>query len=56
MIVSHRLSAIRRADRIIVLDQGRITATGSHAQLVHDGGYYAEAVQLQAVTEALDAA
>jgi ATP-binding cassette subfamily B protein len=56
LIVSHRLSAVRRADQIIVLDQGRIAAAGSHDALLRAGGYYAETVQLQAVTEALDAA
>jgi ATP-binding cassette subfamily B protein len=56
LIVSHRLSALRRADRILVLERGRIAALGSHEQLVREGGYYAETVQLQAVTEALDAA
>ena len=56
LIVSHRLSALRRADRILVLDRGRIAAMGSHEHLVRRGGYYAETVQLQAVTEALDAA
>ncbi len=56
LIVSHRLSAVRRADRIIVLDQGRIAAAGSHDDLLRAGGYYAETVQLQTVTEAIDAA
>jgi ATP-binding cassette subfamily B protein len=56
LIVSHRLSAVRRADRIIVLDQGRIAAAGPHDDLLRAGGYYAETVQLQAVTEAIDAA
>lgn len=56
LIVSHRLSALRRADRIIVLQRGRITAEGDHDRLVADGGYYAETVQMQAITEALDAA
>jgi ATP-binding cassette subfamily B protein len=56
LIVSHRLSALRRADRIVVLDRGRITASGPHEQLVREGGYYADTVQLQALTEALDAA
>jgi ATP-binding cassette subfamily B protein len=56
VIVSHRLSALRRANQIIVLDQGRITAGGTHDDLVRAGGYYAETFQLQAVTETLNAA
>jgi ATP-binding cassette subfamily B protein len=56
LIATHRLSAIRRADRIIVLQRGRIVAAGNHDDLVRDGGYYAETAQMQAVTEALDAA
>ena len=56
LIVSHRLSAIRRADRTIVLNQGRIVSVGNHDQLVRLGGYYADTVRMQAVTEALDAA
>jgi len=56
LIASHRLSALRRADRIIVLQRGRITAAGDHDRLMADGGYYAETVQMQAITEALNAA
>ena len=56
LIVSHRLSAIRRADRIVVLNRGRIVASGDHDRLLRESDYYAETVQLQSVTEALDAA
>ncbi|MBC2735532.1 MAG: ABC transporter ATP-binding protein [Desulfobacteraceae bacterium] len=56
LIATHRLSAIRRADQIIVLQRGRIVAAGTHDDLVDKGGYYAETAQMQAVTEALDAA
>jgi ATP-binding cassette subfamily B protein len=56
LIATHRLSAIRRADQIIVLQRGRIVAAGTHDDLVRNGGYYAETAQMQAVTEALDAA
>ena len=56
LIVSHRLSAIRRADRIIVLDRGRIVASGDHDHLLRESDYYAATVQMQTVTEALDAA
>jgi ATP-binding cassette subfamily B multidrug efflux pump len=56
LIVSHRLSAIRRADRIVVLNRGRIVASGDHERLLRESDYYAETVQMQRVTEALDAA
>ncbi len=41
IIVAHRLSAVRQADRILVLDQGRIVEQGSHRQLLERGGLYA---------------
>jgi ABC-type multidrug transport system fused ATPase/permease subunit len=46
--VSHRFSTVRMADLIIVLDQGRIAATGDHASLIRAGGLYAELYELQA--------
>jgi ATP-binding cassette subfamily B protein len=47
-VVAHRLSTIRNADRIVVLDEGRIAEIGPHAQLLRDGGAYAglQAAQL----------
>ena len=46
--VSHRFSSVRTADRIYVMQQGRITEAGSHAELMALGGHYAELFSLQA--------
>jgi ATP-binding cassette subfamily B protein len=48
LLVSHRFSTVRMADLIVVLDQGRIAAAGSHADLMRSGGLYAELYELQA--------
>ncbi|NCT55935.1 ABC transporter ATP-binding protein [bacterium] len=47
IIISHRFSTVRNADRIIVLDNGKIVEEGSHAQLIAKGGMYKEAYDLQ---------
>jgi len=46
-IIAHRLSTVEQADRIIVLDGGRIAESGSHAQLLAHGGLYAQLHRLQ---------
>ena len=48
LLVSHRFSTVRMADLIVVLDHGRITASGDHASLIRAGGLYAELYELQA--------
>jgi len=47
LIVAHRLATVKKADRIVVFDQGRIVATGSHDALVAEGGLYARLARLQ---------
>jgi ATP-binding cassette subfamily B protein len=48
ILVSHRFSTVRLADRIYVLEHGRVTEAGSHAELVARGGTYARMYELQA--------
>ncbi|MBQ5947748.1 ABC transporter transmembrane domain-containing protein [Massilia sp. ST3] len=47
IIIAHRLATVQRADRIVVLDEGRIVEAGSHAELVAMGGVYANLAALQ---------
>jgi ATP-binding cassette subfamily B protein len=55
LIVAHRVSTVRDADVIFVLDQGRIVERGSHAELVAHGGVYAELNRKQLLEEELEA-
>ncbi len=48
LFISHRFSTVRMADRILVLEDGRLIEAGSHAELMARGGHYAELFELQA--------
>jgi len=56
LIIAHRLSTVRRAHRIAVLDDGRVVELGSHAELISAGGRYARLHALQAITRAPEGA
>jgi ATP-binding cassette subfamily B protein len=51
IIVSHRISTVRHADRIVVLDDGAIVETGTHRSLIAQGGLYAEMYRRQLLAE-----
>ncbi|MCC6130305.1 MAG: ABC transporter ATP-binding protein [Acidobacteria bacterium] len=56
LLVSHRMSTLRNADRIVVLDGGRIAESGTHEELLARGGVYSELAERQRIEEEVEAA
>jgi subfamily B ATP-binding cassette protein MsbA len=52
LVIAHRLSTVAQADRIVVLDRGRIAETGTHRELLERGGIYGRLYRTQFLTAA----
>ena len=51
LVIAHRLATVRKADRIVVIEAGRIVATGTHESLIREGGIYGRLARLQFGTD-----
>ncbi|UII78679.1 ABC transporter ATP-binding protein [Flagellimonas sp. CMM7] len=51
IIIAHRLATIKKADKIIVMDAGKIVETGTHQELLKNGGYYSDLYEAQFLAE-----
>jgi ATP-binding cassette subfamily B protein len=56
LIVAHRVATVQRADKILVLEEGRIVESGTHAELLALGGRYAALHAVQQLEQALEGA
>lgn len=56
ILISHRVSTVRHADRIFVIEEGRLAESGTHAELVEMGGYYEDLYRKQLLEEELESA
>jgi ATP-binding cassette subfamily B protein len=54
ILISHRVSTVRNADRIVVIEYGKVAEEGTHAELIARGGYYADLYQKQLLEEELE--
>ena len=54
IIIAHRLATVLKADRIIVMDQGGVLGTGTHEELIAQGGLYAKLADLQFNSRSMD--
>jgi ATP-binding cassette, subfamily B, multidrug efflux pump len=54
VVVSHRISSVKDADEIVVLDEGRVVERGNHDQLMRTGGFYADLYRRQALEDELE--
>ena len=55
ILISHRVSTVRNADRIYVIEFGKVAEEGTHSELIRKGGYYADLYQKQLLEEELEA-
>jgi ATP-binding cassette subfamily B protein len=55
LVIAHRLATVKKADRIVVIEDGRIVAEGKHDALIKEGGLYARLASLQ-FTDGIDSA
>jgi ATP-binding cassette, subfamily B, bacterial len=56
LVIAHRLATVQKADRIVVMEQGRIVEEGNHQALMQRGGLYAKLARMQFHVDPLDPA